>query len=1790
MAYSAELIVSGETYTANVLKGNTGDTGPRGLDGKDGVGIISVYDSTSTLLTTKLDRINFTGGGLTVTSSGNTLTINAPVATNDYNQLINKPTQWDFNALYNVPLIFSGNYVDLTNKPTIPTDVSELTDTQGILSEFTFDGSYTSLTGIPSWLTVFDGSYAALTGKPLLFSGNYQDLQNLPTLITSYSELTDLPDLDSLNYVTPQSLSTTLAEYVTTTILNNTITSALVDYAKTSVLSNYVTTTTLTNYVTTTALNQAVANYVTTSQFNTTIAAYVLTSDLQTYASKSYVSSAIAQLVDLAPSTLDTLNELAAALGDDANFFTNVYNAIDLKANTSALSIVATSGNYEDLINTPPTFADSLAGSTTTDLTEGTNLYYTEARVQAKLGNISGNIIPDTNLTYDLGSSTNRFKDLYLSGNSIYLGDVILSNDSGNFVVVDGDGNPVTISLANNTTTNLAEGTNLYYTTDRANTDFDARLLTKDTDALAEGTNLYYTTDRANTDFDARLLIKTTTDLTEGNNFYFTNQRVYDAFDIHLLTKTTANLAEGSNLYYTTARANTDFDARILTKNTGDLEEGTNLYYTDQRSYIAFDARLLTKTTADLAEGSNLYYTTDRANIDFDDRLLTKTTADLVEGTNLYYTTARANTDFDARLLTKDTGDIAEGVNLYYTDARADARIAAATTDDLSEGVTNLYYTEDRVKSNIDSYLSGGIGVSVTPGASTSTISIGQDVSTSSNVTFNNITANGNVQIDGNLTVSGTTVTINATNLAVEDNMIYLNNGSTTSNPDLGFAGNYNDGIYSHTGLFRDATDGVWKFYDGYTPEPDASAFIDTDHESFRFADVQSSRFIGPLTGDVTGNVTGNVTGQVSSISNHSTSNLVEGSRLYYTTARANADFDNRLTTKTTNDVAEGANLYWTTARGQAMFDSRFAIQTTSNLAEGANLYWTTARGNLMFDNRLASKTTNNLVEGSNNLYYTTARVNAAFDAKFDLKTTGDLLEGSNLYWTVARGQAMFDTRFTTKTTDNLAEGSSNLFYTDARVNAVFGTKTTTQIPEGENLYYTTARVNIDFDNRLAAKTTNNLTEGTNLYYTTTRVNSAFDTRLAIKTTDNLAEGSNRLYYTEARVNTNFASKTTSQLAEGANLYYTDLRVQNKIDSYLVPDIGVSIVNGVVSIGQAVATTSDVTFNNITANGNVQVDGNLTVTGDTFQVNVTNLEVADNFIRLNSADELTEPDLGLSGNYNSGSLANAGLFRDATDGIWKFYEGYTPAITAYIDTSHVSFSLAEVQAARFNGPLTGAVTGNATSASKWASPRSVTFGGGDVTGTFEIDGSSNVSGIALTIEPNSVALGTDTTGAYVSSLVAGVGVTLLNNAGESATPTIAIGQSVETTDSVTFDTVTANLIGNVTGNVTGTVSSLSNQTTTDLTEGTNLYYTDTRVNSYLVNNSYATQSYVGESITTASVNYATAAQGLLADTALQSVAFSDLTSTPTTLAGYGITDAATSAQGALADTALQSVAFSDLTSTPTTLADYGITDSPTEITDLGITDGTAGQILTTDGAGNFTFQDPVVAYDDTDVASYLSTNGYATSADTIASITGTGTGSIVFSDSPTLTTPVASIVYGSVSDGGSLSLRSTTSATKGTIGVKVDDTIESTSLTSGALVVTGGVAVGKRLSASEIYAERITEKITTSTSAVQDVISFSYLNGTTYYNSGLTGNFIPNFTNVPTTNNRSIVFVIVVEQGLDGVYPTGVKIDGSDYAVKWVSNLPAVGYPLNIDMYTFTLIRANSTWKVLVNQTTYGDA
>lgn len=94
---------------------------------------------------------------------------------------------------------------------------------------------------------------------------------------------------------------------------------------------------------------------------------YVIPS-IEGLASEVYVDAAIADLKDGAGSALDTLNELADALGNDANFSATVTTQLGLKANTADLSVVATSGNYSDLLNKPVLFDgayNSLTGKPT---------------------------------------------------------------------------------------------------------------------------------------------------------------------------------------------------------------------------------------------------------------------------------------------------------------------------------------------------------------------------------------------------------------------------------------------------------------------------------------------------------------------------------------------------------------------------------------------------------------------------------------------------------------------------------------------------------------------------------------------------------------------------------------------------------------------------------------------------------------------------------------------------------------------------------------------------------------------------------------------------------------------------------------------------------------------------------------------------------------------------------------------------------------------------------------------------------------------------------------------------------------------------------------------------------------------------------------------------------------------------------------------------------------------------------------------------------------------------------
>jgi hypothetical protein len=281
------------------------------------------------------------------------------------------------------------------------------------------------------------------------------------------------------------------------------------------------------------------------------------------------------------------------------------------------------------------------------------------------------------------------------------------------------------------------------------------------------------------------------------------------------------------------------------------------------------------------------------------------------------------------------------------------------------------------------------------------------------------------------------------------------------------------------------------------------------------------------------------------------------------------------------DDIAEGStNQYFTSAR----FTSEFNTKDTDSLTEGSsNLYYTNAR----FDTQLGTKTTTDLAEGSN-LYHTNARV----DARIALATANDL---SDVSYTAGAGIDGYVMKYNntsgnweaqaesaggvtsvngdsgpavTLDSDDITEGATNLYYTNARFDTQLGTKTTTDLVEGANLYYTNSR----FDTQLGTKTTTDLAEGTNLYHTNARV----DARIALATANDLSD----------------VSYTAGAGIDGYVLKYNNTNSQWEAQA----ESGGSVGTLQQVTDQGATTTTNISTAQITMGGDLLADGALTRT------------------------------------------------------------------------------------------------------------------------------------------------------------------------------------------------------------------------------------------------------------------------------------------------------------------------------------------------------------------------------------------------------------------------------------------------------------------------------------------------------------------------------------------------------------------------------------------------------------------
>ena len=245
------------------------------------------------------------------------------------------------------------------------------------------------------------------------------------------------------------------------------------------------------------------------------------------------------------------------------------------------------------------------------------------------------------------------------------------------------------------------------------------------------------------------------------------------------------------------------------------------------------------------------------------------------------------------------------------------------------------------------------------------------------------------------------------------------------------------------------------------------------------------------------------------------------------------------------------------------------------------------------------------------------------------------------------------------------------------------------------------------------------------------------------------------------------------------------------------------------SSGNLILDSSGGTVN---VNDNLTIAGDLTVQGTTITVDSTVSTIVDPIITIGGSIGGTNPgtddnkDRGIEFKYFSGT-AKTGFFGfDDSTGFFTFIPDGTNASEVFSGTVGV------IDATRITG-----------SASSWTNARTVTFATGDVTGSFSIDGSANVSNVALTIAADSVALGTDTTGNYVSNVQAsGSGISIIGTAAENATFTVnSNATSSNTNSTIVLRDGSGNFsAGTITANLTGTATSAQVINTTTDTSNT----------------------------------------------------------------------------------------------------------------------------------------------------------------------------------------------------------------------------------------------------------------------------------------------------------------------------------------------------------------------------------
>jgi len=910
-------------------------------------------------------------------------------------------------------------------------------------------------------------------------------------------------------------------------------------------------------------------------------------------------------------------------------------------ATTATTANVALTANIANTVLT-------LSNFTTANLTEGSNLYFTNARVTANLSQQSINVFADVDIT---GITTNGI--LSWNGTSFVAGTVggaATSNvaliayqaDHANTSDNSNVANSV-LTISNFTTSNLREGSNLYYTNTRVYSNVIALLpalagsgiqiqANGQINATASDTSGFASTSNvANTVLSISNF--TTANLAENINLYYTNSRVLAIVTPYL---TTSNVAEGTNLYYTNARVISTVTPYLTTSN---VSEGSNLYYTNARVYSAIQSNLATKanvtdlTTANVTELNNLYYTNARVISAVTPYL---TTANVIEtSSNLYYTNARvfanvAQMSINVLADVDITGITTNGILQWNGTAFVAGTVGGAATSN----VALIAYQADHANTADNSNVANSV-LSLT-GLTTSNLLEG------TNLYFTNARAaigltGLNVNVNdlyaaGNLTVQGEFTTLNVATLNIEDKNITLGKGLTSAAQADG-AGISIDGAQAN----------ITYLVSGNKFNINKNVEIIGDISANTWTGIYSANVI-----ESTNQYFTNTRAVVAITPYLTTANVTEVNNQYFTNARVVANLQlqsiNVLADVDISGINNDELLLWNSSDRVFRPSSLTNKLTTANVVELTNLYFTNARVISALSGGTANLTLYNLttnglltlssgsgaetttgIEFKNNpaggvgdtakIQYYAANIGVNDDTILEISVANNAGDSINLKTTgggvgvnVARPIAEFDVAGNINARNSLlfstlVTGPSAAF-NNVTSNTWNGLYTANVIESASNLYFTNARALAAVQASLATNTSN-VAEGSNLYYTNSRVISALTPYL---TTANVTELTNQ-YYTNARV---FANVSQMSVNVFADVDITGIQTGYSLvwnGSSFVANAPLSAVDN-ANIANTVLSISNFTTANLVEGNNLYYTNARVLSALTGNITVGNLKVS----------------------------------------------------------------------------------------------------------------------------------------------------------------------------------------------------------------------------------------------------------------------------------------------------------------------------------------------------------------------------------------------------------------------------------------------------------------------------------------------------------------------------------------------------------------------------------------------------